>query len=217
MQLQSFEGIQYVERLPLVQIEKAPLLILIHGYGSNEQDLFSFASELPSKYHIVSLRGIFNIPFGGYGWYNIDFMNLEKHSNFEQAHQSKAKIQQFITQFIQEKNLSTQGVTLCGFSQGCILSYALAFDQPQLVRNIIALSGYPAPELLPENFTQDYSHLNFFISHGKEDSVIPVEWARNIKPLLTQLNIKHVYNEYPAGHGINPQNYLDMMRWVHEL
>lgn len=47
---------EYIERLPLDPTKKAPLMVLLHGYGSNEKDLFSFASELPKELHIISLR-----------------------------------------------------------------------------------------------------------------------------------------------------------------
>lgn len=215
--LQEKFGIKYLERKPQVEIEKAPLLVLIHGYGSNEADLFSFAEELPSKYHIVSLQGLRHVPFGGFSWYDIDFVNMEKHSNFDQALASCNQIKDFIEQFIQEQNLSSEGVTLCGFSQGCILSYSLALHHPELIRRVVALSGYPELHILPKEYKKEVVSLKFFISHGSEDAVIPVEWARKIEPIMQQLNINYVYNEYPAGHGINPQNYQDMMKWIYEL
>jgi phospholipase/carboxylesterase len=45
----------FVEKLPKLPIENPPLLILLHGYGSNELDLFSFANELPDSLVIVGL------------------------------------------------------------------------------------------------------------------------------------------------------------------
>lgn len=215
--LQEKLGIKYRERKPQVTIENPPLLVLIHGYGSNEADLFSFAEDLPSKYYVVSLQGLRNVPFGGFSWYDIDFINMEKHSNFEQALDSCKQIKTFIEAFVQENKLSKEGVTLCGFSQGCILSYSLALYSPNLIKNVLALSGYPASEILPKENNLDYSQQKFFISHGKEDAVIPVEWARQIEPFLQEKGISYVYNEYPAGHGINPQNYKDMMEWLYKI
>ncbi len=215
--LQEKFGIKYLERKPQIEIKNPSLLVLMHGYGSNEADLFSFANELPSKYYVVSLQGLHNVSFGGYSWYDIDFINMEKHSNFEQALQSHDQIKFFIKQFIKQQNLSSEGVTLCGFSQGCILSYSLALFNPDLIKNVIALSGYPEPRILPKENKKAASFLNFFISHGTEDVVIPIEWARNIEPIMQQLKTNYVYKEYPVGHGIHPQNYKDMMEWIHEL
>ena len=54
--MKELNEIKYIERLPVVKTEKTPLFVLIHGYGSNEEDLFSFAQDLPQNAHIVSVR-----------------------------------------------------------------------------------------------------------------------------------------------------------------
>ena len=57
----------------------SPLVIMLHGYGSNEDDLFSFASDLPENYKIISLRAPYPLAYGGFSWYDI---NLDNSSNF---------------------------------------------------------------------------------------------------------------------------------------
>ena len=49
----------------------SPLLLMVHGYGSNEQDLFSFSRAIPEKFTIVSIRGDIEIQYNGFAWYNI--------------------------------------------------------------------------------------------------------------------------------------------------
>ncbi|MFN4199439.1 MAG: alpha/beta hydrolase [Flavobacterium sp.] len=53
-----------------------------------------------------------------------------------------------------------------------------------------------------------------FISHGTVDQVIPVEWARKAAPQLQQMRIEVTYKEYPVGHGVAPQNFWDMLKWL---
>jgi phospholipase/carboxylesterase len=66
--------------------KKAPVLILLHGYGSNEEDLFSFASELPEEYFIISVRAPYDLHPYGHSWYDIHFTSdNEKFSDDEQA------------------------------------------------------------------------------------------------------------------------------------
>ena len=62
--------------------------------------------------------------------------------------------------------------------------------------------------------TQDYSKLDFFISHGSVDQVIPSEWAKKAPLFLNELNIKNSYKEYPVGHGVAPQNFFDFKKWI---
>ncbi|RLD28591.1 MAG: phospholipase, partial [Bacteroidetes bacterium] len=102
-----------------------------------------------------------------------------------------------------------------GFSQGTILSYAVALTYPEKVKNIIALSGYINKDILPENLQiKNYSHLDFYCSHGSVDQVIPVDWARQTPKFLESLNIKHQYSEFPVGHGVAPQNFYELSEWL---
>ena len=198
--------------------ENAPLLILLHGYGSDENDLFSFATELPEELFIISVRAPYTMqPFGN-AWYAINFDNEKgKWSDNEQAKQSRDLIAKFIDEAIAAYPVNKNKVSLLGFSQGCILSYAVALTYPEKVKNIMALSGYINQALLPDDLDEkDYSNLDFYCSHGSLDQVIPVQWARQNAPFLNQLNIKHRYSEFPVGHGVAPQNFYEFKTWLIE-
>ena len=70
-----------------------PALILIHGYGSNMDDLFSFSNYLPGQYTIISINTPLELPFGGGAWYSINFdSNLKKWSDNDEAKNSLGKI-----------------------------------------------------------------------------------------------------------------------------
>ena len=194
----------------------APLLIMLHGYGSDENDLFSFAEELPKELCIISVRAPYTLQPFGYAWYAINFDAVQgKWSDNEQAKSSRDLIATFIDEAIQNYPVDKNNVTLLGFSQGTILSYAVALTYPEKVKNIIALSGYVNTDILPENMAnKDYSHLDFYCSHGSVDQVIPVEWARQIPSFLNTLHIKHLYSEFPVGHGVAPQNFYEFKNWL---
>ena len=193
---------------------KPRLLVLLHGYGSNEQDLFSFAPELPPEFFIASVRAPRQIQYGGYAWYDINFTDLQKFNNVDQAKESLANIRTFIRECIQKHDLNPDEVWLCGFSQGSILSYALSLQDQQNIHRVICMSGYPAPDIMGNNLQKEFKDLEFFISHGTEDGVIPISLARNGKSLLTRLDIPYVYKEYRAGHGVAPQNFHDLLSWI---
>ena len=211
-------SLQYIVREPNQQTEKTSLLILLHGYGSNEEDLFSFATELPDDLLIVSARAPQNLGFGSYAWYTINFTaNEGKFSDIPEAIEARETIATFIDE-VQEKYKITPSKTfLLGFSQGTILSYAVALNYPKKVQKIIALSGYINPELLPKNLNnEDFDKLDLFISHGSVDQVIPVEWSKKAPEFLNELKIKNSYKEYGVGHGVAPQNFYDFKKWIEE-
>jgi phospholipase/carboxylesterase len=208
----------YLIQKPETQQDKYPLLILLHGYGSNEEDLFSFAKELPKNSYIISLQAPHFLMYGAYAWYAINFDSDEnKFSDITQAKESVVLIKNQINQLITELPIDKDNITLIGFSQGAILSYAFAFSFPELVKNVVALSGYINQEIADENYLQNnFSHLSIFASHGTVDQVIPVDWARKTPNILDNMNINNIFKEYPVGHGIAPQNFFDFKKFIEE-
>lgn len=206
-------SLEYVVREPLATSEKTPLILLIHGYGSNMDDLFSFATELPLEALVVSVQAPTALPFGGYAWYNITFdADENKFSDPVEGKESVQKLNVFIDEIIEKYNIDTTKIFMSGFSQGAILSYAYSFTFPNKINYIIALSGYFNVDFLvnePKNNKSEY-----FISHGNVDQVIPVEWARKAPELLDVLKINNSYQEYPVGHGVHPTNFYDFKDWI---
>lgn len=196
--------------------ENAPLLIMCHGYGSDENDLFSFAQELPEELFIISVKAPYPMQPYGNAWYAINFdSHQNKWNDVEQAIESRDKIANFIDEACSEYPVDKNNVTLLGFSQGTILSYAVALTYPKKVKNIIALSGYVSEDMLDKNLTtQEYNHLDFYCSHGSVDQVIPIDWARKTPQFLNNLNIKNIYSEFPVGHGVAPQNFYELRSWL---
>jgi len=199
--------------------ENAPLLIMLHGYGSDENDLFSFASELPKELFVISARAPYPMSPYGNAWYAIYFeAEKDKWNDIEQAIESRDLISNFIDEVCSNYPVNKNNVTLLGFSQGTVLSYAVALTYPEKVKNIIALSGYISKDMLPEDLSnKQYSHLNFYCSHGSVDQVIPITWAKKTPEFLNKLNIKHMYSEFPVGHGVAPQNFYEFKRWLEPL
>ena len=198
--------------------ENAPLLIMLHGYGSDENDLFSFASELPEELFIISVRAPYKMQPMGNAWYSIYFDATNgKWSDDKEAIQSRDLISKFIDEACEAYPVNKENVTLLGFSQGTILSLATALTYPKKVKNIIALSGYVNEDILPNDIdAKDYSHLNIYSSHGTVDQVIPVDWARKTAPFLDKLSIKNTYSEFPVGHGVAPQNFFEFKKWLED-
>ena len=204
----------FVEKLPKLPAENPPLLILLHGYGSNELDLFSFADELPETLVIVSLRAPYEMGYGGYAWYdiNLDSKN-NKFSDLNQARKSLQKITTTIDHIKTKYSTNPNKTFLLGFSQGAILSYALSFHFPNKIQHVIALSGYLNSELIPKENPKKI-HTDYYISHGSVDQVIPVDWARKASPFLDSKELKNEYSEYPVGHGVAPQNFFSFKKWI---
>ncbi|MEM6685960.1 MAG: alpha/beta fold hydrolase [Bacteroidota bacterium] len=207
-------SLHHIIRAPKIKAAKSPVIILLHGYGSNEEDLFSFASELPESLFIISVRAPRDLQPYGYSWYDIHYTATEKISNDEQAIISRDQVADFIDEVVENYPVDRNNVTLLGFSQGTIVSYAVAFTYPKKVKNVVALSGYLNHRIFEVSRDKNYDHLDFYCSHGSVDQVIPVAAAREITPFMELNDLTHIYEEYPVGHGVAPQNFYSFKAWL---
>lgn len=204
---------------PRVKSEKPPLLVMLHGYGSDHNDLFSFAHLLSNKLLIISAKAPIALPWGGNAWYEIDF-NADDGSRFgnvDQALNAVHLVADFIKDIAEKYQTNPAETHILGFSQGAILSYALSMHYPNLVKNVMAMSGYVFEEIMPlKPVPEAIAHLDFFASHGTLDEVIPIDWARKARFWLEQNGLKHRYTEYNMGHGINENCFTDLQNWLNE-
>ena len=91
----------------------------------------------------------------------------------------------------------------------------MALSYPEKIKNVVALSGYINEGILKEHYEENsYSELKIYASHGQVDQVIPPEWAQKAPRLLKRLGIEHVYEEFPVGHGVAPQNFYSFKKWL---
>jgi len=208
-------SLEYLVKEPLTISDKTPLIFLIHGYGSNKEDLFSFANELQEEALIISVQAPTALPFGGYTWYSISFdADENKFSDPDEGKESIQKLNIFVDEVINKYKINTSKIFMTGFSQGAILSYAFSFTFPEKVQYVIALSGYFNHDFLLKEATTN--NVEYFISHGNVDQVIPIEWANKAPEILTSLGINNTYKEYPVGHGVHPTNFYDFKNWISE-
>ena len=207
---------KYLIKEPQSKKSKSPLLILLHGFGSNESDLHSFANYLPENHYIVSIRAPFKLSSGGFAWYNISFdQDMNKFNDHDQAKDSINMILSFIDELSNKYLIDNDNVSLLGFSQGTILSYALCLNYPEKFKNIIGFSGYIDEAMIDIRSNNiDYGKLNLYISHGNNDPVIPVDWARKSIEILKNNKINYSFNEFNSGHTISPENFYDFKNWL---
>ena len=208
-------GLHYVVRQPTVASAKPPVLIMLHGVGSNEQDLFSFADRLPGEYLVISARAPNTMGQGSYAWYQVDFSTGKPVYNLEQAEQSRAKLIAFIEELGSVETFDPAHMFLCGFSQGAIMAYSVALTRPDLVRGIAAMSGRLLEEVKPlVKPSTALKQLSVFISHGTQDGTLPAHHAHEAEAYLRSIGLSPVLKTYNEGHTINAAMLADLVEWL---
>jgi phospholipase/carboxylesterase len=192
---------------------KSPVLILLHGRGTNEDDLLGLADFLDPRFFIVSARAPYRFEEGhdSYTWFGLQEIGKPDVQQFSEAFSR-------LTQFIQDVKtgypVDPARVFLLGFSMGSIMSFAVALTQPNTVRGIVAHSGY-IPESVSLQFAwTKLSSLSFFVAHGLLDPVIPIQKARRTRELLSKTGADLTYKEYPIQHTISEESLADLSLWL---
>jgi phospholipase/carboxylesterase len=208
-------SLHHLVRNPTIKQVAPPLLILLHGVGSNEQDLFSFAHQIPGKYLVISVRAPIALGQDSYGWYHIEFSTGKPTHNIKEEYESRKKLIRFIEELELYYQYDKKEVYLCGFSQGGIMSYNIAFTRPDLIKGIAVMSGRLLEEIKPLIVKKEkLQHLKIFISHGDQDPLLPVQLAREANAYLKTLQLTPTYREYQAVHQINAANLADLINWL---
>ena len=190
----------------------SPLIVLIHGYGSNENDLFSLIDYFPNDAYVISLRAPKELFNDAYAWYDIYLDANNKFYDHEAAALVRDDLFHFIDDLSKNPNINADNITLIGFSQGAILSHAISFSYPNKIKNIIALSGLIDEKIMKK--TSLPPKTNIYISHGKNDNLINYETSKESLNFYIQNDIEFKFESYEQGHGINQQNLESMIKWL---
>lgn len=214
--VESTLSLQYLIREPKVKSEKPPLLILLHGIGSNEKDLFALAAKMPGKYRVISARAPIKLDTNSYAWFHRDLATGKPVISIEEEEQSRKLIIKFIEELKVKYHLDKNEIYLCGFSQGAIMSYSVALTKPELITGIAVMSGRILEEIKPKVVSKErLHHLKIFISHGTDDKVIAIEFAKAANVFLKSKELTPIFKEYSsAGHEINPAMLADLIAWL---
>jgi phospholipase/carboxylesterase len=208
--------LQYLVREPKTKLtKKPPMLLLLHGVGSNENDLMSFSENLPPEFLIISARAPF--PLGGqsFAWYEVDFSTGKPVFNTEQAEKSRTIIIQFINQLKEKHNFDDQQVYLAGFSQGGIMAYSVGLTRPDKIKGIAVLSGRLLEEVKPKIASKEkLKELKILISHGKADEMLGFHYANSATQYLNSIGLKPELKEYNVGHTITPEILSGLNSWL---
>ena len=209
--------LDFIVRQPKTKTqENPPLLLLLHGYGSNENDLFSFAEYLHPSLLVISLRAPHTLPIMGHAWYSIHFdAEQGKWSDDEEAIGSRELVLQFLDELLEIYPYDKTQVHLLGFSQGAILSYALGLTTPKRFASVIALSGY-----LNENITQlpqPQDAPALYAAHGSLDEVVPFDWGQRSAELLKQKGFAIQFDALPVGHTVGQDGFYKLLEWQNAL
>jgi phospholipase/carboxylesterase len=211
----SVDSLAY--RLRPAACEPEGALVLLHGRGTDENDLFPLLDLLDRERRLVGVtpRGPLSLPPGGAHWYIVRRVGYPDPDTF---HPTYERLTGWLDGFLEEHGIPPERAVLGGFSQGTVMSYALGLGagRPRPA-GILALSGF-IPTV--DGFELDLGNareLPVAIGHGTEDPVIPVHFACEARDRLTEAGAELVFRESPMGHSIYPGFARELPAWLKNL
>lgn len=206
-------SLKYLIKYSTVQTNKKKAIILLHGLGSNEEDLFSLAQNLPKDYIIICPRGLYTFSKGSYAWYNVDFSSGKPLYDAKQELQSRTMLLQFIEQV--KSKYQIEELYVGGFSQGAIMSFTLGLEHPSTFKGIICMSGRILQEIQPNiKENKELSQLKIFLAHGTQDGTLSINYAREAKNFLEKIHTQLSYFEFNMGHQICSEELVKLVEWL---
>jgi phospholipase/carboxylesterase len=200
-------------RLPERSAATHPTVVMLHGRGADEEDLLGLSSFLDDRLLILSPRAPFPFPNGGYTWYDADAVGSADPATFSESYE---KLVSFVRDAFSNYPIDPARLFLFGFSMGSVMAFALGLTKPQLFRGVVANSGY-IPETSKLDFRWDeLAGVEFLITHGTEDSIVPVMLGRRADKLLNARHARYTYREYPMGHQISDESLADVSAWIRQ-
>jgi phospholipase/carboxylesterase len=184
-------------------------LVLLHGRGADEHDLFPlFAALDPEcRLHGYTPRAPLALPPGGAHWYVVPRVGYPDPETFAEGYGA-------LTEWFDALPFAAGDVVLGGFSQGAVMSYALGLGtgRPR-TRALIALSGFiPTVDRWEPDLEPPFPPIA--IAHGTYDPIIPVEFGRQARDRLEAVGADVWYRESPTEHSIDPQVVLELRALV---
>ena len=188
-------------------------LVLLHGRGADELDLFPLLDFFDADRRLVAAtpRAPLALPPGGWHWYAFHAVGFPNAETFGAVYPAAAE---WLDAFLADRGLAHDRLVLGGFSQGAVMTYALGLGagRPRPVA-LIALSGF-APTV--PGFELDLSPPlpPVAIGHGTLDQVIGVEHGRAARDLLERAGAEVTYRESPVPHTIDPGFARELPAWI---
>ncbi|MFI5387696.1 MAG: alpha/beta hydrolase [Fimbriimonadales bacterium] len=201
-------------RSPLNPSSGPPLLVLLHGLAADENDLIGIASDLDPRFHVVSLRAPYEAGYGGYAWFDLQF--LPDGRRLMDQKQAVASLDIIISDLIELiETISPSRVVIAGFSQGAMMAAGVVLNRPELVHGAWLMSSRYLPALDPRSSPARI--LPVYMQHGLEDQVLRVSEGRELAEVLTRRGHIVAFDEYAMGHETNYQSLMDADLWLRVL
>ena len=190
-----------------------PLVVLLHGYGSDEHDLYGLVPHLPAGIAAASVAAPLSPPWPmpGRSWYPIEGLDGRSADAVTAAADA-------LLRWLDTAAAEASSVALLGFSQGAAVALQALRLAPERFGAVAALSGYAAPGELPHDDDLKELRPPVFWGRGSHDDVIPPELIDHTAQWLPEHSELSGRVYIGLTHSISEEELVDvrlfLTKWV---
>jgi phospholipase/carboxylesterase len=197
--------------------KRPPLLLLLHGVGSNERSMAALAPRFDDRFLVLSARAPIELGADAYGWFHVTFTPGGSVIDVQEATEGWALLAHFIDEAVREYDADPSRVYVAGFSQGGIMALATLLTSPERVAGAVSMSGRLLPEVLPHAASAEALRgKRVLVVHGTVDGKLGVHLARWARERLAAFPLALTYRELPMGHVVSPESLALVSAWLSE-
>jgi phospholipase/carboxylesterase len=208
-------SLQHIVQEPGTSEDHPPLLLLLHGVGSNERDLIGLAPYLDDRFFVISARAPITLGPGSYGWYRVTFTEEGPVYQPGAPRNSFKLLADFIDEAVATYSLDPKRIYVMGFSQGGAMTYSLTLTVPDKLAGCVIMSGRTIAEAEEDIAPLErFNNLPVLVVHGTRDTVLPISNGRELKEKLSQLPVDLTYKEYNMAHEVSGETLNEVSAWL---
>jgi phospholipase/carboxylesterase len=209
-------GLVHLVREPAGEPQGA--LVLSHGRGADEHDLYGLLDELDPERRLLGVTPgapLTDVPPGGRHWYLVPRVGYPDGQTF---HDGYRLLCEFLDETLEARGIAWNRTVLGGFSMGAVMSYAVGLGTGrQRPAGIVAMSGFVPTVEGWQSELEERRGLPVLIHHGRNDPVIEVGFGRRAHELLEEGGLDVTYLESDAGHWVPPELLPRLREFVDEV
>ncbi len=212
----QFEHISHPPRAAAQNDQAPAALFILHGYGSNMEDMNWLPSQLDPRLHCINVQAPVPMRDNGWAWFSLKW-HEGRVTDYDRkgAEQVLVDFVAFAKACVEYYEVDAERVYFTGFSQGAMMSLKTSLFHPELSAGAVIMSG-SVPQSVVDQIEKPeaLAGMPMLITHGTDDAIIPIETAREGLKRLKPIGLNLTYKEYPGGHTVTPAALADIQKWL---
>jgi len=195
----EINGWHFLVRRPQEKAHPKRILLLLHGHLGNEKVMWTLTKPIPDKIIMIAPRAPVKMGEDQYSWHKIspNWHSIDAYQKLAEVLMNRVNL------WKENEGLEISHYDVMGFSQGAVMAYALAIIYPELIRKVAALAGFIPHSWMQQLQDISFNHKSFYIAHGTQDEIVPIEKARQTVSWLKEKNAWVTFCETETGHKLS--------------